>query len=490
MFCSVIRRGTLVRRLLVVLLVGLALLPARALAASEPGPVLGRSVVVQRVSGTVRVRQPRSSIAAAITGRTLVPMGSMIDTTSGKVLLTTATARRGTQFGEFDRGAFVVTQKRSGLADLALAGGSRRTRCVVTSAAKSASPAVLRLLHGHSHGAFRTVGSYASAAVRGTDWTTTDRCDGTLLTDNTGKIDTATNNGAVSSPTLSSGETSDYRCATGGLAPVSSSYCVAVEGFVQHTVLDGRPVTLYKYVAALATKSPAGEATELCVTTPSGQLTCTQYPLAPPDPAGFMSSTVGCYTAEAGDYQITYRLGGVTLGTPLVYHSPAASPVASSCEAWLGKPDPGSALAALNANVKQVNRYSLPTSARVGSEDVLLGPTGRAGTELVRGVVYGDTNGAPGPLLGATNIFPFARNDGAGMATLAFDPNLQLPAGDYWIGLITGGQADVAAISYDPQPGVLESDANPFLSGPSDPFGPISSGNELMSLYLDYLITP
>ena len=186
------------------------------------------------------------------------------------------------------------------------------------------------------------MGSYASAAVRGTDWTTTDRCDGTLLTDNAGKIDTATNNGAVTSPTLSSGETSDYRCATGGLPPVSSSYCVAVEGFVQHTVLDGRPVTLYKYVAALATKSPAGEATELCVTTPSGQSTCTQYPLAPPDPAGFMSSTVGCYTGEAGDYQITYRLGGVTLGTPLVYHSPAASPVASTCEAWLGKPDPGS----------------------------------------------------------------------------------------------------------------------------------------------------
>jgi hypothetical protein len=490
MFWSVRHRGTLVTRLLVAPLVGLALLPARALAASEPGPILGQSVVVQRVSGTVLVRQPRSTIAVPVTGRTVVPVGSTIDTTSGKVLLMTATTRRGTQFGEFDRGAFVVTQKRSGLANLALAGGPRQTRCLATSAAKRLSPAVLRLLHGHSHGDFRTVGNYASAAVRGTDWTTTDRCDGTLLTDNAGKIDTATNNGAVSSPTLSSGETSDYRCATGGLAPVSSSYCVAVEGFVQHTVLDGRPVTLYKYVAALATKSPAGEATELCVTTPSGQSTCTQYPLAPRDPTGFMSSTVGCYTGEAGDYQITYRLGGVALGTPLIYHSPAASPVAPTCEAWLGKPDPGSTLAALSANVKQVNRYSLPTSARVGFEDVLLGPTGKAGTELVRGVVYGDTNGAPGPLLGATNIFPFARADGPGMATLAFSPNLQLPAGNYWIGLITGGQTDVAVISYDPESGVLESDANPFLSGPSNPFGPISSGNELMSLYLDYLVTP
>lgn len=479
------------RKLLVALLAGLALLPAaRALAATEPGAILGRSVAVQRVSGTVRVRRPRSTIAVRLTGRMVVPVGSTIDTTSGKVLLTTATTRHGTQFGEFDGGAFVVTQRRSGLANLVLAGGPRQTPCPAASAAKRVSPAVLRRLHGHSHGDFRTVGSYASAAVRGTDWTTTDRCDGTLLTDNAGKIDTATNNGAITSPTLSSGETSDYRCATGGLAPVSSSYCVAVEGFVQHTVLDGRHVTLYKYVAALATKSPAGEATELCITAPSGQSTCTQYPLAPPDPTGYMSSTVGCYTGEAGDYQITYRLGGVALGAPLIYHSPAASPVASTCEAWLGKPDPGSTLAALSANVKQVNRYSLPTSAQVGFEDVLLGPTGKAGTELVRGVVYGDTNGAPGPLLGATNVFPFARADGAGTATLAFSPNLQLPPGNYWIGLITGGQTNVAAISYDPEPGVLESDANPFSSGPSNPFGPISSGNELMSLYLGYLITP
>ena len=472
------------------ILLGLASAPAYARAATGPAPVLERTVVLQRVSGTVLVRQPRSTVAVPLNGRRVVPVGSMIDTTSGKVRLTTATNRRGTQFGLFDGGSFVITQQRSGLADLTLSGGQRQARCVAVSAAKQVSPAVLRLLHGHSHGAFKTVGNYAAASVRGTDWTTADRCDGTLLTDNGGKIDTTTNNGAVSSPTLSAGETSVYRCAAGGLAPVSSSYCVAVEGFVQHTVLDGRRVTLYKYVAALATKSPAGEPTELCVTTPSGQSTCTQYPLAPPDPAGYMSSTVGCYTTEPGDYAITYRLGGVPLGAPLIYHSPAASPVSQGCEAWLGKPDPGSATAPLDANAKQVNRYTLPTAARVGFEDVLLGATGRAGTELIRGVVYGDSGGAPGPLLGATNTFPYTRDDGSGMATLTFSPNLQLPAGDYWIGLIAGGQTDVALTSYDPEPGVLDTDENPFSSGPSDPFGPISSGDQLTSLYLDYLTAP
>ncbi len=457
--------------------------------AAPRGPVLGRTVVAQRISGTVLVRRPRSQVAVPLIGRRVLPLGSTIVTTRGRVRLTTATLRHTTQFGVFDGGSFMVTQRPTGLTDLTLSGGRSMTGvCGAARPAARPGPQVLRLLHGDAHGGFQTHGRYASAAVRGTVWTTTDRCDGTLLSDNRGEIDTRSNNGAVTSPTLSAGESSVYRCSADGLAPVSSSYCVAVEGFVQHTVLHGQPVTLYKYVAALATKSPAGESTQLCITNPSGQTACTAYPLAPPDPAGYMSSTVGCYTSEAGEYQITYKLGGVALGAPLFYDSPAASPVSQGCEAWLGKPDPGSTTAPLDANVKQVNHYTLPTAARVGFEYVLLGATGRPGTALIRGVVYADASGAPGALVGATRTFRYTRADGSGMATLTFSPNLQLAPGDYWIGLLVGGDTDISRLSYDPQPGVLELDSNPFTAGPSDPFGTPSSGDELMSLYLDYLV--
>ncbi|MGZ4331685.1 MAG: hypothetical protein ACXVXL_27240, partial [Solirubrobacteraceae bacterium] len=37
------------------------------------------------------------------------------------------------------------------------------------------------LLHASGHGKFRTKGRYAAATVRGTIWTTADRCDGTLV---------------------------------------------------------------------------------------------------------------------------------------------------------------------------------------------------------------------------------------------------------------------------------------------------------------------
>ncbi len=471
---------------------GLGLIPAGAVAAGTPAPVLGRTVVVQRVSGTVFVRLPHARTVARLTGSRAIPVGSAVDTTHGKVRLTTAVPfRAATQFGLFDGGAFSVTQARSGLTDLTLIGGRPRNTCAKHSREGSAarvSHAALRTLHGRAHGRFRSRGSYAAATVRGTDWTTTDRCDGTFIQDGHGSVDTQTNNGAVSSPTLSSGESSVYRCASHGLPPVSRSYCVAVEGFVQQAVLNGRPATLYKYVAALGTKSPAGERTDLCITTPSGKSSCTQYPLAPPDPSGYMSSTVGCYTTEPGDYAITYRLGGLPLGGPLIYHSPASSHVSQGCEAWLGKPDPGTLNAPLSTDLKRVNRYRLPTDALVGFEDIFVFPTGKQGRELVRGVVYADANGAPGQLLGTTNEFSYTAADGAGRAELTFTPNLHLRAGDYWIGLISGGQPGVASVPFDNQPGVLESNANSYSAGASDPFGSFTVGDQRMSLYLDYLV--
>jgi hypothetical protein len=481
------RRGLLSAAVVLIAIVA----AARTHAAALTQPKLGRTVVIQRVSGRVLVRVPRARAPIPLTGRRLVPVGSVIDATRGTVRLTTAsTVRTRTQSGLFNGGAFVVSQRRSGLTTLTLAGGRHPGLCTPRgrdAVAASLSTAALRTLHGRAHGRFRTQGRFAAATVRGTDWTTTDRCDGTFVADTHGRVDTQTNNGAVAAPTLASGDSSVYRCADHGLPPVSSSYCVAVEGFVQHTVLGGRPRTLYKYVAALATKSPGGERTELCITTPSRTSTCTPYPLAPPDPAGYMSSTVGCYTTQPGDYAITYRLGGVPLGAPLIYHSPASSHISQGCEAWLGKPDPGRLTAPLNTELKAVNRYTLPTAALVGFEFVYLRPTGQRGRELIRGVVYADANGAPGSLLGVTNELAYQPASGAGWAQLTFTPNLRLPPGSYWIGLIAGGQPGVADFTYDSVPGVLALNRNAYAAGPSNPFGPITLGDQLVSLYLDYL---
>ncbi len=46
----------------------------------------------------------------------------------------------------------------------------------------------IRRLRGRGRGRFRTRGRYSAATVRGTDWTATDRCDGTLTSVRRGRV--------------------------------------------------------------------------------------------------------------------------------------------------------------------------------------------------------------------------------------------------------------------------------------------------------------
>jgi glucose/arabinose dehydrogenase len=180
-----------------------------------PPPVLGKKVNVQLVRGRVLIAVPagsaRSGSARAaqkglkfvpLKGSQQIPVRSFLDTKRGTVRLISATRTqsRGIQSGEFSRGLFQVLQsgKRSarGLTELRLKGSSFR-RCRRTSRAKKKkasssarrrSKRVIRRLRGNAKGRFRTRGRYSSATVRGTIWTTTDRCDGTLTKVSRGRV--------------------------------------------------------------------------------------------------------------------------------------------------------------------------------------------------------------------------------------------------------------------------------------------------------------
>jgi len=103
--------------------------------------------------------------------------------------LTSAAATPGkVESGDFGAGLFRVLQQRRerGLTELRLVlqTGASKT-CAqagkAQAAAKRALPkAVLAQLNATVNGTFRTRGRFSSATVRGTVWTTTDRCDGTL----------------------------------------------------------------------------------------------------------------------------------------------------------------------------------------------------------------------------------------------------------------------------------------------------------------------
>ncbi len=263
--------------------------------------------------------------------------------------------------------------------------------------------------------------------------------------------------GAVTSPTLSAGESSVYRCSNDGLAPVSSSYCVAVEGFVQHTVL-ARPAgdASTKYVGRAGHQEPGGEADAAVHHQPCLVRTaCTAYPAGARRPGGlhvFDGGLLG--TSEAGEYQITYQaFAAWALGAPRC--STTRPRLRRSHRAGSGSPSPTRAARPrrLDANVKQVNHY---TPADRGTGRVRVRAAGRDGQAR-----HGADPGcrvrrrqrcAPGgALVGATRDLPLhpRRRLGHGRP-LTFSPNLQLAPGDYWIGPVGGRDTDISRLSHDP----------------------------------------
>ena len=157
-----------------------------ASAAATPSPTFGKTVVLQPVSGKVLVRRTGTAAFTPLTATRTVPVGTYVDTTAGRVRLTSANpAPGGFQSGQFFEGRFQIRQPASGggLVSLVLRDtATRQVSCSAPAAARAAAPTkrILGLLRGTAKGHFRTVGRFSAATVLGTDWGVRDRCDGTL----------------------------------------------------------------------------------------------------------------------------------------------------------------------------------------------------------------------------------------------------------------------------------------------------------------------
>jgi len=157
-------------------------------------PVVATTEGVALESGTATVRTPGKTTFAPLRPG-LVADGTEIDTTKGVVRLTIALPVGGTAVARVSLGRFVVRQRKDGLVDLRLSGalggcvpakrdpGSAGAQAAKKKPPKPPKKRTLRV--DHEKGKFRTDGKYASAIVRGTDWSTTDDCSakrpGTLV---------------------------------------------------------------------------------------------------------------------------------------------------------------------------------------------------------------------------------------------------------------------------------------------------------------------
>ncbi len=175
--------------------------------AARPRPF--RTVNATVVSGEVFVKLPAGSASASqaqpprgfvrLEGAETIPVGATLDTARGRVKIrSAATTGRKLQTGQFFRGRFVIRQvrrkrrSRTLITDLRLSGSSFRRTCRTTRASVSQrrrSKRRVRRLFGNAKGSFRTSGRNAAATVRGTRWGVQDRCDGTLVAVQQGRVE-------------------------------------------------------------------------------------------------------------------------------------------------------------------------------------------------------------------------------------------------------------------------------------------------------------
>jgi hypothetical protein len=159
-------------------------------------PVLGQTGDVTPVGGVVKIKLPGSKNFIVLTGTELIPFGSIIDATNGRVL-TNVAGPSGPEQGEFFQGQFLLTQGKDGVVLAKLTGGKsgacpkkKRHHARRSDSdgdhdgdnfASASRRHVVRKLWANAHGTFATRGSYAAGAVQGTEWLTEDLCEGTVI---------------------------------------------------------------------------------------------------------------------------------------------------------------------------------------------------------------------------------------------------------------------------------------------------------------------
>jgi hypothetical protein len=106
-------------------------------------------------------------------------------------------------------------------------------------------------------------------------------------------------------------------------------------------------------------------------------------------------------------------------------------------------------------------------------------------TEAVRGVVYADVNGQPGPLSGTTPPIWVGATVKAGWVDIPFSSPLRLSAGTYWLGLQFGGWTRLVRVGYDNGAAGAgrRSAVDAWDDGPSSPFGSATNDSAVWAVY-------
>jgi Ca2+-binding RTX toxin-like protein len=147
------------------------------------------SAVVTPVTGSLQMSPTGIVRRVPLQDKVVLPLSSIVDTASGKVTVASAPTASKTQTVSLRDGVFDITQSAARVAvmQFALVGGdfsacpTAAGRRASAAAGTKSSTKTVRRLWASGKGQFRTKGRTAAATIRGTNWETIDRCDGTLI---------------------------------------------------------------------------------------------------------------------------------------------------------------------------------------------------------------------------------------------------------------------------------------------------------------------
>jgi hypothetical protein len=468
-------------------------LPAQAASSSaSPSPRFARTVVVVPVSGVVYVTPAGKRSSTRLRRSRALASGSLVDVSGPNAAaeLITADPRGRAQTADLSGGVVRIAQPRraGGVSNLTVVGGV--SACGAGQVARRRRPQRVNAPSHHRRyasdaragtvGRFRLIGRNESAINSGpANWQDTENCHGTTVGDNGGTV-TASLKGNASSSTLKAGQTWLSRCSNTSQGGSSVPFCVGVlgsrdsSGYVTYTTGLFIPTGASSY--------------DLCTILSGGPQSCQTWSFTTPGLGGFREGIVSCPVAQAGAYALSWRLNGADLGITLPYSTNVASSTVSPCDGLDGTPyGSGSHFLVLPSGVKAVNQYTVPTPVWLDWMSIDMVGHG-SGQETLTGVVYQDAGGQPGRLVATTLPCVVRGTDTSDCDVMIFHPQVNVPAGAYWLGVLSSGKSKVISVQ-ESHTGTLLWNDNP-LSTASDPFGSAQSLQIRMSLQLNYTVVP
>lgn len=187
-------------------------------------------------------------------------------------------------------------------------------------------------------------------------------------------------------------------------------------------------------------------------------------------------------TGLVGGSSYEYRLratnpAGTTVGAERRFATPSSGGLST-----LGNATVGDQVSSFQSGLERVNPCELYWPGVARSLSIYMQPTATRGSQSVQLMLYADAAGAPGKVLARTGSLVFKSSDTAGWYRMSLVGPASLPVGQYWVGVLTGGQPNVVGWRYD-DTGARDTRSRTFSLGPTDPFGATGQDTAVMSLF-------